>query len=194
MLGSIEPGVSLAATADVSLVPGAGATGAPFATHDSYPAPEAHVFTYREGGFYGSLFTTSRPADQYVCASEIWKLSDAELTDRRCAGGLASTHGCFANVPGQCDAPSTAPCTPASATAGSKVYDACPSPARSWDRPYTTYLNHPCDLFATDDECFPFLVSDVLKSSARRPRPERHRAVDQPRDERRAVPGAERGR
>jgi hypothetical protein len=63
-----------------------------------YPAPEADVFTYREGAFFGNIFSSttiddkanlykqSLPGDLYACYSNEWSCGLAHLTDRFCAG------------------------------------------------------------------------------------------------------------
>jgi hypothetical protein len=182
MVGSAVPGAPLAAGTDVTLVGSA-------STYDRYPAPEAQIFTYREGGFYGSLFSSperpterrpvcpSAPAgDQYACASEIWKPVIAQSAARLCAGppGLLLSRGCFSNTPGMCDVPAGAPLCSREPGAGPAIYDACTggtSAAPSWQRPYTVYLNHPCDLFATDEECKPALTPEIAEYMAVRARP-----------------------
>ncbi|HZJ66462.1 MAG TPA: hypothetical protein VFD36_23305 [Kofleriaceae bacterium] len=178
MLGTLDPGVSLTATADVSLTHSPQAGTLPFARHDAYPADEDQVFTFREGGFYGTLFsppprdvdpaTCDRsPGDQYACASEIWTPFAATVTARHCAGPLSS-RGCFGHPPGQCDVPDASlHCEAAAKDSGPRLYAACVGGQR-WLHPYTTYLNHPCDLFATDEECLALLKDpeDVARRSA----------------------------
>jgi hypothetical protein len=181
MLGTLDPTVSLGATTDVTL---ANPASEPLATHDTYPAPEKQVFTYREGGFYGTIFSNSPPPppppappplppnEKFACASEIWNFGAATAEDRLCAGPMGSVlpEGCFGHPPGRCDAPGNAPLCKAdpAAASGSKVYDACPGGERTWDRPYTTYLSHPCDLFETDEACVRLLDGDARKGVATR--------------------------
>jgi hypothetical protein len=175
MLGSLTPGVPLPAGADVALVRGA-PTGEPFATHDAYPAPEAQIFSYREGGFYGSLFSvlpppSPPPNDKFSCASELWTFPAAQREDRLCAGptGAVLPGGCFGHdPPGQCDVTSDPGSCQAAATVAPAVYDACQGTPPAWKHPYTTYLNHPCDFFATDEECVRF-ISDNKQIPIRRP-------------------------
>jgi hypothetical protein len=179
MLGTRDPGAPIPPDADVALekqLPEAAKE--PFATHDAYPASEVNVYTYREGGFFGSIFspvsTVSCPAeqilsgDQFVCHSDVWTAGAAIFADRLCAGPTGVKTNCFPNPPGNCD-PSPEPppaCTrkppgdPAPA-----VYDTCDFRSTGpWKHPFTTYLNHPCDLFASDQECEPSLTNkgDVL--------------------------------
>lgn len=174
MLGTIDPRGSLAASDDVALVRG-GASGEPFASHDAYPAPEKEIFSYREGGFYGSLFTERPPPepipnDKFACASVVWNYDAARSADRLCAGPMGSVlpGGCFGNVPGRCDLASDPGSCRAAAGIQPEVYDACGGTPGDWKHPYTTYLNHPCDFFATDEECVQY-VSDGKQIPIRRP-------------------------
>jgi hypothetical protein len=83
----------LASGADVT-VAGGGAT---------YPATETEVFTFREGAFFGNVFT-SKPASKspnnflvgqlYACYSDVWTDGIAHDADRLCAG-----IPCFDNAP-----------------------------------------------------------------------------------------------
>lgn len=174
MLGTLDPRVLLAASDDVALVRG-GPGGEPFATHDAYPAPELQIFSYREGGFYGSLFSQRPPPDpipndKLACASAVWNYDAALAADRLCAGpmGAVLPGGCFGNVPGRCDVASDpGSCHPATGMLP-EVYDACRGTPSDWKHPYTTYLNHPCDFFATDEECVPY-VNDGKQIPIRRP-------------------------
>jgi hypothetical protein len=199
MLGTLDPGDPLPSGSDVALekmIPEDAKE--PFATHNEYPASEEHVFTYREGGFFGSIFapTSTRdsaacPAeqrlsgDQFACYSDIWTSSAAVFTARFCAGPADKTPSCFMNPPASCDPPSSslkcdppsglasAPACDREAATGSPstepppiVYDDCKYDhckvgvaelGHPYTHPYTTYLNHPCDLFASDSDCTPFL-------------------------------------
>ena len=171
MLGTLDPAVPVAAGADVTLAPTA---GAPVGTHDTYPAPERQVFTYREGGFYGTIFPSAvqpappAPDNKFACASDLWSFDVATTEDRLCAGPMGSVlpGGCFGRVPGQCDVPNT-PGSCAAAATQPKVYDACRGGPHDWQRPYTTYLSHPCDLFATDEACTRYL-KDAKEIAVRR--------------------------
>lgn len=150
--------------ADVKLVSGGGLPNA-------YPATEEAVFTFREGGFYGSLFSAPPVAScpdtamlaghQYACFSSIWSAGAAALADRLCAG--PSGADCFVNDPGPCDEPApTGVCDPSAPppTSG-PIYDVCDGSALAWQRPYTSYLNHPCDLSTSQDACRAGLSVDV---------------------------------
>jgi len=187
MLGTLEPGVAVPDNAIIKLVrqpddPVGPSDAEP--PHDSYPAPERKVFTFREGGFFGTIFpgrelaaaTTSSkrapvPNEKFACASEIWDIQAAQEAARLCAGPMGSVlpGGCFGNAPGRCDVAGDPQGCVTPADAGPpQVYDACrslPDAATSavtraplWDYPYTTYLNHPCDLFTTDEECARFIA------------------------------------
>jgi len=195
MLGTLAPTASVAA--DVVLVPQA---GEPVATHDAYPAPELQVFTYREGGFYGTIFPPAAPPpspsappppppnEKFACASEIWNIGFATSQNRLCAGPMGSVlpEGCFGHVPpGQCDNPGT-PGSCEAAPAGAvpqvpKVYAACQGGARPWQHPYTTYLSHPCDLFATDEACARYLKDGKEAAMRRMPPEPPRRDPDRPR-------------
>jgi hypothetical protein len=175
MLGTPDPRVSLPATADVALVRG-GTSGEPFATHDAYPAAELEIFSYREGGFYGSLFSERPPPepvpnDKFACASAVWSYAAALAANRLCAGpmGAVLPGGCFGHdPPGQCDVPSDAGSCHAAAGSQPEVYDGCRGTPPAWEHPYTTYLNHPCDFFATDEECVAY-VNDGKQIPIRKP-------------------------
>ncbi len=78
--------------------------------HDRYPAPEAFVFTYREGSFFGNLFTKLPPreeerhimlgGDQFACFSNLWSEGVAMFERRICANVTKKLpDGCFANLP-----------------------------------------------------------------------------------------------
>jgi hypothetical protein len=155
---------------------------------DSYPAPEQAVFTYREGSFYGTLFKDrqQQPApscgasmlsgNQYVCYSSLWTKGTAMAAHRLCAGASGdpwlSEKGCFVNRPRPCDGPEgsgyCAPhATPLVATQCLGI-SAATSVATTWQHPYTSYLNHPCDLFATDQDCLA-AVDPNLGITARTP-------------------------
>jgi len=156
MLGAPRPGAPLDGALDVALIATPGAT---------YPATEAEVFTYREGGFYGSLFDqraqreAACPADamlsghEYACYSDLWSAGAAMLADRLCAG--PSGVSCFVNPPSPCDdtgrAGGCAPTLPVAAEG--PTYDQCDGSRMVWEHPYTSYLNHPCDLFTSRDDC-----------------------------------------
>jgi hypothetical protein len=138
------------------------------AAHMVYPASEENVFTYREGAFFGTLFAAAPASSscaedrllagpQYACESALWQPAQAAFAARLCAG----RPGCFVNAPGQCDA--TGGChVVTSALPGQEVYDTCTctgAGCTDWAHPYTTYLNHPCDLFTSDDGCTPKLTT-----------------------------------
>lgn len=182
MLASPTPGgAPLPANLDVS-------TG-PVAPPHAYPATEENVFTFREGAFYGDVFApiTLAPntcpdtdifaADQYVCVSRMWSDGAAMASDRFCA---VPGSDCFANPVTGCDLVLAAPKSTtlgtkpppwatknvatdlSTAKLNSEVYDMCEGPGdRIWRHPYTTYLNHPCDLFPSLDACKPYLTKDV---------------------------------
>jgi hypothetical protein len=191
MLGALDPTVSVTASADVTLDRPA---GEPVSPHDTYPAPERQVFTYREGGFYGTIFSPpppppvppapppALPNEKFACASEIWNYAVATTEDRLCAGPMGSVlpEGCFGHVPpGQCDAPSD-PGSCDAVASEPKVYDACRGGASLWQHPYTTYLNHPCDLFATDEACARYLKDGKEVAVRRMPPPPKDRRGDPP--------------
>ena len=167
MLSPPTSTATLSAGADLRRVDTAG-NPVPTTPTDAYPATEEAVFTYREGSFYGTLFSRGgvRPSqhdcqaemlsgDQFVCYSGNWKAGAAMLAHRLCAGLTSSTPtGCFVNPPAPCDdAPGPGVCKPQLPL----VADRCKGAGIGWERPYTTYLNHPCDLFATDEECLAHL-------------------------------------
>ncbi|HET7505494.1 MAG TPA: hypothetical protein VFK02_30950 [Kofleriaceae bacterium] len=173
MLGSQTPGVPLATTDDVVRVASAGQS----AEYDRYPADEQHIFTYREGGFYGRIFPTgssspqdpscSPPShcDRYACKSDIWNLNAAVMEARLCAVGAGA---CPVNQPpGLCDAEGSvmlADCERKPAPPSSPpVYGACKDEGGTlvFRKPYTVYLNHPCDFLATDEECKHRLSEDM---------------------------------
>lgn len=122
-----------------------------------YPAKEAEVFRFREGGFYGNIFApdaAGQPGskvlfdDQYACFGEQWTLAAASLADRLCALPASSAAGqCFVNTPVPCSPPGGQPdgCQH-SGDAKSLVYTPCAAAGSSWSHPITVYLNHPCDL------------------------------------------------
>ncbi len=151
--------------------------------HDHYPAAEADVFTYREGSFFGNLFVRLPPheerrpimlgGDQFACFSSMWTEGVAMFDQRICANVTkALPDGCFANVPGPCDAhqdpspphcPGGMPClgvkktmagectpttgpAPIASRCRSSVSPVLAGAGRPWPYPYTTYLNQPCDL------------------------------------------------
>jgi hypothetical protein len=138
-----------------------------------YPATENEVFTFREGAFYGNLFTPNellvqcavgtngervcRPKTQtdrqrglpyprvYACYED--SLQVAYLNARICTDPSA---GCFVHDPKPCVGagpadPNSARCTWLN-HAG--VYQDCrgPDPAADSYPAITTYLNEPCDL------------------------------------------------
>ncbi|WP_437571576.1 hypothetical protein [Sorangium sp. So ce542] len=92
-----------------------------------YPAPEAKVFTFREGAFYGDLFGPINPAPagemlsnrQFACYSDRWTSPMAHLADRLCAGG----EDCFGNTPGACIESPAAPPERAKLCAGARDHD-----------------------------------------------------------------------
>jgi hypothetical protein len=159
MVGASDPTTTAEVTADVAL-----ASPPVDANVDQYPAPEAHVFTYREGGFYGNLGPMQagnrEPSELYACASSIWTDAAAVSEDRLCAD---ATTNCFGSQTGLCDLPpSPAPaqpsalCAPVEAPIAQGAYARCSSttsPATPYGTPYTVFLSHPCDLFANDAQC-----------------------------------------
>jgi hypothetical protein len=178
MLGALEPGASLSTTTAVTL-PDTG-------KHDAYPAPENNVFTYREGGFFGTIFPGKPEAkpvnNKFACASSIWDVARATGAGRICAGELGAVlpGGCFGNRPGECDVPvADGHCD---ASAPPKVYEQCWNPPRGpgdepprepWKHPYTPYLNHPCDMFASDNECGEHLSPELKEDVKLRAMPNR---------------------
>jgi hypothetical protein len=176
MVGAGDPTSTAAVTTDVALAsPPADPAHADF---DHYPATEAAVFTYREGGFYGDLGpmrADREPSQLYACASSIWTDAAAVSEDRLCAD---PTTNCFASQTGQCDLPPTpAPagastlCTPTEAPMDQAAYAACkatPPAVATFERPYTVYLSHPCDLFASDAPCEALLERTTCETVARR--------------------------
>lgn len=166
MLSPPTSTATLSAGADLSRVDPA---GNPVSTPtDAYPAKEEAVFTYREGSFYGTLFSKDgvRPGEydcrtemlsghQFVCYSSNWQAGAAMFAHRLCAGLTSLTPtGCFANPPAPCDNASIpGVCKPQLPL----VADMCTGKGTGWERPYTAYLNHPCDLYATDEECLAHL-------------------------------------
>jgi hypothetical protein len=167
--------VMLAPSTNTPLPPGADvrrvdSSGAELSTTgaDAYPATESAVFTYREGAFYGTLFDQP-PAgspngldamlsgNQYVCYSDMWSLGAAESAHRLCADPSGP---CFVNLPGPCDdAKEPGLCRPQPPAPTPRVATECDgihgvtNTSSSWHHPYTSFLNHPCDLFATDEDC-----------------------------------------
>jgi hypothetical protein len=130
-----------------------------------YPSKEVHVFTYREGAFFGNLFSdvtaqslddqspSTEPneivGDQYACYSDVWDDGAAYLSGRICAG---PTSTCFAHGPLPClwqrGSPSRVPALLhrcAGETCDEQSYRGC-SWDSSWRHAITVFLNHPCDL------------------------------------------------
>jgi hypothetical protein len=141
-----------------------------------YPLSEEQAFPFREGAFYGNLFTgrlasevtVIRPtglgdgtrvlsrslfpgsvySDMYVCHDPEWTAGAAYATHRVCAVPSQSAN-CAATVVGSCAtvcATSDAP--PA---LGDKDYGSCQDGLqRLWSEPVTVFLNGPCDLMPVD--------------------------------------------
>jgi hypothetical protein len=137
----------------------------PIPSIDRYPASEGAVFSYREGAFFGTLFgpLVEGPrvlaGDQYACYSDVWTAGEAMFAHRLCAG-TTSAGACFVNPPMPCDATPAGPgrCQPIPGVApwvGAQCRGlrAAGGDSPPWHRPYTTYLNHPCDLYADDEAC-----------------------------------------
>jgi hypothetical protein len=129
-------------------------------TRRTYPAREVDVFTYREGAFYGNLFSTSAKldtnptmlsGDTYACFGERWADGLATFADRFCALDAV----CFDHTPMGCFQPKGDRCESDSGMPG-EFYERCSGiavpPARpaEWAAPITVYLNGPCDL---SDKC-----------------------------------------
>lgn len=133
----------------------------PFADPDflacnTYPAPEADVFTYREGAYYGTAFggvaheTGCSPpqpgllgAQQHACFGEPWTDGTAHLRDRLCE---KPDDGCLANTPLPCASDTSVhACDGASLDGAYRECDGS-SASPAWPLPLTVYLNHPCDL------------------------------------------------
>ena len=163
MLAPSQPGMALAAGAHVSQVGGTGA----------YPAPEGDVFTFREGAFFGNLFSKPNPGpsrdkdflvgDQQACFSDVWSDASAYFTDRFCVNRGSA---CFNNPPSPCLWAAGQPGTPAPGSlCGAQTCDAggrylhcrtVPDPGagyREWPNAVTVFLNHPCDLAKDLDSC-----------------------------------------
>ncbi|MBX3159082.1 MAG: hypothetical protein KF773_24150 [Deltaproteobacteria bacterium] len=129
----------------------------------SYPATEAAVFTYREGSFYGSIFRDAGDppeklgerlmlsGDQYACYSSLWNHGAAMLAHRLCAD--PSADHCFVNPPGPCDL--DVETRRAGRCQGAReIAELCGGKAgTTWRQPYTSYVNHPCDLFESRLTC-----------------------------------------
>jgi hypothetical protein len=123
-----------------------------------YPATEAEVFMYPEGGFFGNLFAPAceappgeRPyvlwGEMYACYSDLWSDGLGELADRLCA--TTSPALCFENMPRPCGpARQGRVCEEMDPPASDGDYDICAGAGKSqqWRNPITVYLNHPCDL------------------------------------------------
>jgi hypothetical protein len=126
------------------------------ATAGNYPASEAEVFTYREGAFYGNLFSDAQVADKdprelsgdaYACFGKEWSDGLATMTDRFCAG----TDECFHHAPTPCFHSWTSGDAHCMSDLGmpGDFYQNCddrPAGLHTWSAPITVYLNHPCDL------------------------------------------------
>lgn len=181
-----KPGQQLPTGLDVSLVAPNPATAT-----DQYPQDEEHVFTYREGAFFGDIFENPcrdlgtggdalcQPkamltGQQYACFSDGWDHAAAVASSRFCAGP-----GCFDNEPARCDMgsdpqPSWASVANATDGIGEVAASSSSAPivyakAGAWTYPITTYLNHPCDLFPTIADCKALLSADVLSTLPRFP-------------------------
>jgi hypothetical protein len=138
-----------------------------------YPVPEKAAFPFREGAFYGNLFTDgvasevtvipsraggdgtqliSRPLvagsvypKMYVCPDPEWTEAAAYATHRVCSLPNQSSN-CAATVVGSCDTVcSTSDAPP---VAGDGDYGSCQGPLQSgtWTEPVTVFLNGPCDV------------------------------------------------
>ncbi|WP_104977009.1 hypothetical protein [Sorangium cellulosum] len=149
-----DPAGTLPAGADVT------ASGAAA----QYPAPEVAVFRFREGAFYGNLFSNVHSAPpvpgailsnrQYACYSNDWTRPMVHFTDRLCAGDAA----CFGNTPGPCRDSGVVPApTPLceSGTLPGQNYRDCAGVAGGtrWEHVVTVFLNHPCDLASDPNHC-----------------------------------------
>ena len=111
------------------------------------------------------------PGEQYVCFSQVWNKGAAMASDRFCAGPSSS---CFVTPTAGCDPNAMQPPwamgyqpsgvgTPGPSPTGAIVYDRCLGPNNvPWLAPYTTYLNHPCDLFPSLHACRSYLRDEVL--------------------------------
>lgn len=133
---------------------------------------EPDDFPWREGAFFGDLFTKLHPGiDIYVddmgvvqgrgafqvlgsiypsmwsCWSDVWTEPEAYQRDRVCAGGHAN---CAATPVGACRDGIVAPdrCKLDDGLAmGDRDYQECSSPdARIWNHAITVFLADPCDL------------------------------------------------
>jgi hypothetical protein len=154
-------------------------------TGADYPAPEAIVFTWPEGAFYGNIFlpnnlssTAQGPdvdvaksgipgtaaeryrepedhlaGDQHACFSPVWSDGPAVMNDRFCAGSSAN---CFVNQPMACFRKANDRCATnavASGAFGNCKPTVTASSETVWVRAITTYLNDPCDLASSLEEC-----------------------------------------
>jgi hypothetical protein len=174
MLGNPDPSSSVNLGGDLKLLPLLPPASDAYAIYNRYPAQEHEVFSYREGGFYGNIFPTPSHAEcdhdgVYACSSKMWTLGAAMIADRLCAGSLGANppDHCFANNPIGCDLgnPVCVPTLPEPL-----VYDTCPGCAHTYGEPYTVYLNHPCDMFASEAQCGPLLNDEVAADIGLRPR------------------------
>ncbi|WP_437963794.1 hypothetical protein WMF04_29190 [Sorangium sp. So ce260] len=106
----------------------------------TYPAAEREVFTYREGAFYGDIFSGSSGDLGYVCHSDIWHAGKAYLADRLCADPGSS----------DCDAlgvhaPCLDVCRGGLSAPPQEAYMKCEGGAHAWNAA-TVYLNEPHDI------------------------------------------------
>lgn len=172
-VGALETGyysvmLSALASGDPPLRPGDDvklASPTPSATN-SYYASEQAVFTFLEGAFYGDIFHRRRQMEtpdrtketalggyQHACFSSNWNSAVAAAADRFCA---VAGSGCFVNPPLPCDGPSGA------SQFSLGHYKSALGSARTWRTPYTTFLNHPCDLSRDRASCVANLANGVL--------------------------------
>ena len=138
----------------------------------TYPVSETVAFPYREGAFYGNLFTSNLAAEvtvipsktggdgtqqisrslvsgsvypeMYVCPDPGWTQAAAYATHRVCALPNQGAN-CAATVLDSCNR--VCGTSDAAPVLGDGDYGTCKSPQGTlWPEPITVFLHSPCDL------------------------------------------------
>lgn len=142
------------------------------------PAQESPQHCPQESKPDQTCAPVSLSGHQYACYSGIWSAGTAMLTHRLCAGVTAmNPRGCFEHAPMPCDDGTVrgqdGVCEPQPPV----VADTCDGlseangrwQATAFSHPYTSYVNHPCDLWNDESACLSALDrEDARGVTARR--------------------------
>ena len=126
------------------------------------PVPESPQHCPQESKPDQTCAPVSLSGHQYACYSGIWSKGEAMLAHRLCAGVTEmNPRGCFENAPMPCDDGTVRGQDGVCEPQPPELADTCDGlseangrwQATAFSHPYTSYVNHPCDLWNDESAC-----------------------------------------